>query len=310
MLNVIVVVGASKGFGRSLLEALLSENLLCGAGQQSVFLLLTTSREKAICAWNGIFAKLIDERSFKGDPARMSLIVEEVDLSNEGGCLGATEVLHTAIGQIGNRTERFLVFMNAGSVNPVGPFIQARAHFLADENGDSDEIGAFHDSVIRNSHINFISYTVLLRSLANIAAEIIRSNPAVQVRIVNVSSLAAIQPLYGLGVYCSLKAARDMLLKNMALEIRREFPANQFRVLNYAPGPMKTELVRVNLLADDAPDNELKKYEGDFVDPLSSAKRCVSLLTSPEMLEKWHSGDHIDYFDDIGSSDDADSSMY
>jgi NAD(P)-dependent dehydrogenase (short-subunit alcohol dehydrogenase family) len=310
MVNVIVLVGASKGFGKSLLEALLSENLLCGAGQQSVFLLLTTSRERSICAWNEIFAKLSDERIFNGDPARVNLIVEEVDLSNEGSCLRAAQVLHAAISQIGGRMERFLVFMNAGSVNPVGPFIQARAQSLADGNGGSDKLGAFHDSVIRNSHINFISYTVLLRCLANIAAENIRSNPAVQVRIVNVSSLAAIQPLYGLGVYCSLKAARDMLLKNMALEIQREFPANQFRVLNYAPGPMKTELVRVNLLADDASDNELKKYEGDFVDPLSSAKRCVSLLTSPEMLDKWRSGDHIDYFDDIGSSDDADSSIY
>ena len=43
-----------------------------------------------------------------------------------------------------------------------------------------------------------------------------------------------------MGHYCSVKAAREMLFKVLALE-----NPDNMKVLNYAPGPIDTEMVKV-----------------------------------------------------------------
>ena len=53
-------------------------------------------------------------------------------------------------------------------------------------------------------------------------------------KVVNISSLAAVQPVKRWGLYCTGKAGRDMLFKVMAAE------DPDIRVLNYAPGPLDT----------------------------------------------------------------------
>ena len=300
MANVIVVVGSSKGFGRSILEALLSNNLICGTDQHSIFILLTTSKEKSLQTWNEITGKL--SVGLNGPTHRVDVMVEEVDLSSDSGCQRATETMYRLLNAFDGRIRQFYAFMNAGSVNPVGSLMSDQMDSFASDDRGSRDIPSFHDALTRHCSLNFTSFAVLLRCFANFAAVNLRTNSATRVRLVNVSSLAAVKPLYGLSVYCSLKAARDMLINNLALEVHREFPSSDFRVLSYAPGPMLTELVQVDLLADNACDNELKKYRGDFVDPLLSATKCVNLLTSPELLHEWKSGDHIDYFDDIGNT--------
>ena len=58
--------------------------------------------------------------------------------------------------------------------------------------------------------------------------------------VINVSSLLGIQAWKSVGHYCSVKAAREMLFKVLALE-----NPDNMRVLNYAPGPIDTEMVKV-----------------------------------------------------------------
>lgn len=58
--------------------------------------------------------------------------------------------------------------------------------------------------------------------------------------VVNISSLAAIQPFLTFGLYGTGKAARDMFHKILAEEHKNG--ADGIRVLNYAPGPLDTDM--------------------------------------------------------------------
>ncbi|KAJ1563030.1 hypothetical protein HK096_002053, partial [Nowakowskiella sp. JEL0078] len=93
--------------------------------------------------------------------------------------------------------------------------------------------------------------------------------------IVNVSSLAA------WGIYCAGKAARDMFHKTIAEESNHT--GNQIvRVLNYAPGPLDTDMQ--TQIRDTMPDGPIKDIyvnmhkEGKLVPPATSASTLIRLL--------------------------------
>lgn len=56
------------------------------------------------------------------------------------------------------------------------------------------------------------------------------NSPGLSKTVVNISSLCALQPFKGWGLYCAGKAARDMLYQVLAVE------EPSVRVLSYAPG--------------------------------------------------------------------------
>ena len=58
-------------------------------------------------------------------------------------------------------------------------------------------------------------------------------------RVVNISSLAAIQPTVSWGLYSTVKAAKEMFFQTLALEHANDAAV---RVLNYAPGPLDTNV--------------------------------------------------------------------
>jgi NAD(P)-dependent dehydrogenase (short-subunit alcohol dehydrogenase family) len=66
----------------------------------------------------------------------------------------------------------------------------------------------------------------------------INNNIVTELIIVNISSLAAIQPFSTWGLYCTGKAARDMFFSTIAAENRN----GTVSVLNYAPGPLDTDM--------------------------------------------------------------------
>ncbi|KAL8573279.1 hypothetical protein ACOMHN_006690 [Nucella lapillus] len=111
--------------------------------------------------------------------------------------------------------------------------------------------------------------------------------------VINISSLAAIQPFKSWAMYTSVKAARDMFFKVLAAEEER------ICVLSYAPGPLATDMSEV--LRTDSEDEDVRKWA-------TSAKEEKKLLTCDEstarliaILEKnqFESGAHVDFYDDI-----------
>lgn len=131
------------------------------------------------------------------------------------------------------------------------------------------------------------------------------------VRIVNISSLCAIDPFPTMSLYCAGKAARDMfhavLAKEQKIKADDEEETDQsnqtsnsvqFKVLNYAPGACDTAMT--DTLADCADlDSGLHTFfntsrdEKKLIRPEDTAAKLVGLLEKDE----FESGSHVDYWD-------------
>lgn len=111
---------------------------------------------------------------------------------------------------------------------------------------------------------------------------------------VNISSLCAVQAFDSWGVYCAGKAARDMFYKVLAAENK----GSDVRVLNYAPGPLDTDMqkeIRESPTAHRETQEYFKelKAKGQLVTCEDSAAKCSAVIFEDE----FESGAHIDFFD-------------
>ncbi len=121
--------------------------------------------------------------------------------------------------------------------------------------------------------------------------------------VVNVSSLAAVQPFHSWGMYCAGKAARDMFTQVVGQEQTPEEGKGGVAVvktLNYAPGPLETdmqkELRESESLHGPTREWSLEAFkEGTLVQPGDSAAKCVRILKE----DRFASGAHIDYYDEV-----------
>ncbi|XP_008939555.1 PREDICTED: sepiapterin reductase, partial [Merops nubicus] len=109
--------------------------------------------------------------------------------------------------------------------------------------------------------------------------------------VVNISSLCALKPFKNWALYCSAKAARDMMFQVLALE------EPHVRVLSYAPGPLDTDM---QLLArTKTGDPEMRQFfqslqeRGQLIDCNVSAQKLVKLLEE----DTFQSGAHVDFYD-------------
>ncbi|XP_071482494.1 sepiapterin reductase-like [Diadema antillarum] len=109
--------------------------------------------------------------------------------------------------------------------------------------------------------------------------------------VINITSLAAIQPMSSCGLYCMGKAARDMWFKTLASE------EPDARILNYAPGPVETDMFQ-HMSTKSADDGLRESLVGlvtsqKVLKPDQTAAKLVRLLEE----DTFESGAHIDYFD-------------
>lgn len=117
-------------------------------------------------------------------------------------------------------------------------------------------------------------------------------------RIVHISSLCAVQPFQSWGVYCAGKAARDMYHRVIAAETSGE--ASIIKTLNYAPGPLDTDMQKQIREGVDVHKETQKYYrdmkdKGILVPPEISAEKCLQILR----LDTYESGAHVDFYDNI-----------
>ncbi|KAJ3335992.1 hypothetical protein HDU91_001949, partial [Kappamyces sp. JEL0680] len=174
-------------------------------------------------------------------------------------------------------SDPWVLYNNAGTL---GPLVR-----IADQEGS-----ASHQQHLQAYFtLNVVSPIHLSKRLLDRAAQ--HSAP---VTIVNVSSLAAIQPFDGWAWYCTAKAAREMYFSTLALETKHDA---RVRVLNYAPGPMDTDMQQ--RIREEMSDGEVRrtfiamKEAGTLVDPLASAAALLQVLDR----NAYANGAHIDYYD-------------
>lgn len=127
------------------------------------------------------------------------------------------------------------------------------------------------------------------------------------VLIVNISSLCAIQPFPSWATYCVGKAARDMFHLCLDAELNADpsstAPQHRFpysaKTLNYAPGPLDTQMQLEIRSADEGMHQPLREQflaassEGKLIHPDDSALKLLLILQE----NTYTSGSHIDYYD-------------
>jgi len=166
---------------------------------------------------------------------------------------------------------RTFLLHNAGSLGPLT--------LLAD---------APHADLRRALDLNVTSFLLLTGVILHLCPP----GPDRLVRVANVSSLLALQPQPGLGVYCVIKAARDMAIAVLA----REHPEHA-QFLSYAPGPMPTAMfdtIRTSVSHEGTRQAFAAMSQTDLVDPSASAACLLKYL----LTGSFASGSHVDFYDE------------
>ncbi|NWZ17381.1 SPRE reductase, partial [Agelaius phoeniceus] len=217
-----VVTGASRGFGRSLARLLAPQ-----LGPGSVLMLLARSADALAelatelrAGATGSATGSGPETGTESGPGSSGLRVQCVpaDLGSEEGLRRAGAALRELL-----RDESFgrlLLVNNAGSLGDISK------SFL--DLTDLEEI---------NSYFSFNISSALC--LTSTALRAFGARPGCSRTVVNISSLCALEPFPSWALYCSGKAARDMMFRVLALE------EPGVRVLNYAPGEESSSLLLV-----------------------------------------------------------------
>ncbi|XP_071982495.1 sepiapterin reductase [Engystomops pustulosus] len=254
---VCVVTGGSRGFGLSVCRELVSR-----VSPGSKLLLVSRSEEKL----------RQEAEELRGRCPGVTVHWLPADLSNEDGVRRTVRAAEEMSGR--DRAQTLLIINNAGSLGDISKkFVEMT---------DVDEVSGYLS-------LN-VSCTLCLTSSL---LRVFPGRPGLQRLVVNVSSLAALQPFRSWSLYCAGKAARDMMFRVLAAE------EGDVRVLNYAPGPLDTDMqlqARTQTADPEVREQLLHmKNSGKLVDPGASARKMLDLLQSGA----YQSGDHVDYYDEV-----------
>lgn len=252
---VCVLTGASRGFGRALAPQL--ARLL---SPRSVLLLSARS--------DSALRQLKEELGAQQPGLRVELAA--ADLGTEAGVQHLLSVVRELPRPEG--LQRLLLINNAGTLGDVSKgFLNLN---------DLAEVNNYWA-------LNLTSMLCLTSGTLNAFPD----SPGLSKTVVNISSLCALKPFKGWGLYCAGKAAREMLCQVLAVE------EPSVRVLSYAPGPLDTDMQQ--LARETSVDPELRsslqklKSEGKLVDCGASAQKLLSLLQK----DTFQSGAHMDFYD-------------
>nr|ADO28050.1 sepiapterin reductase [Ictalurus furcatus] len=249
-----IITGASKGFGRCLAKEI---SALLKPG--SVLVLVARSEDK--------LRELQEDLSSGRDGLVIRCVV--ADLGQKDGVESVIkELRETPSSDINS----LYLFNNAASLGDVSRYFRSFT--------DMDEVDLY--------------LSMNVSSALCLTAGILKAFPAhVGLRrcVVHVSSLCALQPFPSWVLYCTGKAARNMMFRVLAKE------ESELRVLNYAPGPLDTEM-HVHARSNTADDNirsaiTAMHSEGRLLTCEESVGKLIKVL----LKDDYESGAHLDFYD-------------
>ncbi|KAG0262620.1 hypothetical protein DFQ27_002241 [Actinomortierella ambigua] len=279
MHHLIVITGASRGFGASLASSYLTES---GASAVS-FVLVGRDRtrlETVLAGLESVGPTLLKKVSVRG------ITVDSVDLSNMDELDKNIERIVDAIKQLRNKAAqenqpitKSILVNNAGSLGDLTKTAKEFSWQDARKYLDFNVV-----SMIGLSSTAFVKDTLAAHP---------KSSGEHETVVVSISSLLAVQAFAYWGLYATGKAARDMFLGVMGLE---EADSN-VKTLNYAPGPLDNEM-QADVRATLGDKVQLEIYsnmhkEGRLVPMADSSKKLVNTLR----VNDFKSGTHIDFYD-------------
>lgn len=253
-----VVTGASRGLGKCIAEKLAPE-----LGPSSLLLLMARNQS--------------DLESVKTDilsnNPNISAVVKVFDQSNLEEC--AKKEIFTHILKENNTCvkdfEHAMIVHNAGSAGD-----------LTKHASEMTDIG-----LVESTMNNNVTGTILLNA---VFSQTFLKETVTCRTVINISSLAAVEPFPSWSLYCAGKAARDIFFDTFS----KEEP--DIRVLNYAPGPLDTDMQRQ---CRECKDPGLRKVCVEMMETgkLLSCEDSVTKLIKLLQENNFTSGKHIDYYD-------------
>ncbi|XP_076753613.1 sepiapterin reductase [Xylocopa sonorina] len=207
-------------------------------------------------------------------PASVSVDTVSVDLSKAT----KDELYDIVMQSLKNRTadqfDQLIVVHNVGSVGDV-------SHYA----NDLTDIKILHDYYDLNVFGPFILNGVIMK--------IFNKCMNTKKTVINITSLLGIQPRKTMAYYSSGKAAREMFFKVFALE------NPQINVLNYSPGPVDTDMYHE--VCTKVSDPGVKVEFNDLLTKrtILTCEQTVNRLLMVLKEQKYKSGDHVDYYDEL-----------
>ncbi|KAM9858604.1 sepiapterin reductase b [Aulostomus maculatus] len=238
-----IITGASKGFGR-----VLAYQVCQYLKPSSVLLLVARS--------GSLLEKLKEELHSYTEALKLVVHCTVADLSTREG---VNLTVNVARQEAVNEIDHVLLINNASSL------------------GDLSQFSSFTDLDEVNSFLAFNVSSPLALTAGILKAFPVRTG--LRWTVVNCSSKFAQEAKPSWVLYCSGKAAREMMFRVLAEEEPR------VKVLSYAPGPMDTEM-----------QEDIRRRTGLRVKLLPCHESATKLL-KVVLDDSFASGKHLDFFD-------------
>ncbi|CEM15105.1 unnamed protein product [Vitrella brassicaformis CCMP3155] len=275
--TLVIVTGASRGLGKAIVVEMAKALSNSAAHKRTHFLLIGRVRHR----WDG--AERQEAQDGIAEDAQLTVAIHRCDLA------GPLE-------DVGSAFDAILSSEWTGS----GPFHQVYFIHNSANTGPLDIIRDISPAEIRTNLLFNIGSPFLLtgRLLRFVAPNDGAAPPrAKRLRIVNISSLGAKVAFPASGLYCMGKAARDMLMLQVAAE-EKGTTEYDIKTLSYAPGPMRTAMTEPMFEGRCASESVIQSFRdmeknNTLVDPYETSRKMVRLLLD----DKYESGAHIDVFD-------------
>lgn len=147
-------------------------------------------------------------------------------------------------------------------------------------------------SYIKNYFDFNITSFILLNSTFCEAVGATSGNKSSQrVTLVHISSMGALMPFKSWGLYCAARAAKNMLLRSIALE------SPNVHTISYAPGTVDTEnfteAIKYTADAELVKFFQQEKDQGRLLTPQQTVLKLMDILESGQFVK----GEHVSYSD-------------
>ncbi|XP_026153368.1 sepiapterin reductase a [Mastacembelus armatus] len=249
-----IITGASRGFGRSVAKEI-SRLLKPG----SVLVLVARSGD--------------DLRALQAELAESEAgVAVECVVADLGRMEGVDSAVRTCKEAFSEHIEHIILVNNAASLGDVSRYVKS-----------------FTNMAEVDSYLSFnVSSSLCLT--ANIL-QTFPQRPGLRRTVINITSLCALQPFSSWVLYCTGKAAREMMFKVLAEE------EPDIRVLSYSPGPLDTDMQMEarSKTADPTIKKSLSNMftQGQLLTCEESCAKLMKLLLENNFI----SGAHIDVYD-------------